>query len=696
MTYNHTIAMGPNLGASTPFQGFKVDNTSGIGDGLAGVFTVTYTMTALQAQQMDASAGGVDQIAAFTLADFQSVLACGLPKVANPSFSVAAGTYSTCQSVTLSCSTSGAQIYYTTNGNVPDASSTPYNGAISVTSTTTIKAVAIKSGMNNSDIITNVYTLNLPQVATPTFSPVAGTYSAAQNVTISTTTSGAKIYYTTNGTTPTTGSTLYVTGTPVVVSSSLTLKAIAVNDCSINSAIASAAYVINIPQKVVNPVFSISAGTYTTCQSVTLSTTTTGAQIYYTTNGNVPDANSTLYVGAIPVSATTTIKAIAIKTGMNNSDIVTAVYTLNLPQVAKPTFSPVAGTYSTTQNVTISTATSGAKIYYTTDGTDPTSGSTLYVAGSPVVVSANKTLKAIAISDCSTNSDVASADYVIDITAPIHNQFPSTGFASIAFEDLWPSNGDYDLNDIVVDCKFDQVSNSQNKITQINAQFVLRAMGASYHDGFGMQLPVTPDKVASCVVTLDNGQPVPMVGLVSINSKGLEQGQDKAVVILFDDGYKMLPQIYPGIGVNTTPGVPWTEPQNINMTLTFSEPIDQNLLVAPYNPFIFANKDRGYEIHLPNYPPTTLANFSLFKTNDDDSNVSSFNSSSIRSYLNAQNLPWAILFYKKYDYPIEKTSILSAFLHFAEWAQSGGQVYTDWYFNTASGYRVPSNIYVKP
>lgn len=529
MTYNHTIAMGPNLGASTPFQGFKVDNTSGIGDGLAGVFTVTYTMTALQAQQMDASAGGVDQIAAFTLADFQSVLACG----------------------------------------------------------------------------------------------------------------------------------------------------------------------INIP-KVENPTYNVSAGTYTTCQSVTLSTTTTGAQIYYTTNGNVPDANSTLYVGAIPVSATTTIKAIAIKTGMNNSDVVTAVYTLNLPQVAKPTFSPVAGTYSTTQNVTISTATSGAKIYYTTDGTTPTSGSTLYVAGSPVVVSANKTLKAIAISDCSTNSDVASADYVIDITAPIHNQFPSTGFASIAFEDLWPSNGDYDLNDIVVDCKFDQVSNSQNKITQINAQFVLRAMGASYHDGFGIQLPVTPDKVASCVVTLDNGQPVPMVGLVSINSKGLEQGQDKAVVILFDDGYKMLPQIYPGIGVNTTPGVPWTEPQNINMTLTFSEPIDQNLLVAPYNPFIFANKDRGYEIHLPNYPPTTLANFSLFKTNDDDSNVSSFNSSSIRSYLNAQNLPWAILFYKKYDYPIEKTSILSAFLHFAEWAQSGGQVYTDWYFNTASGYRVPSNIYVKP
>jgi len=182
--------------------------------------------------------------------------------------------------------------------------------------------------------------------------------------------------------------------------------------------------------------------------------------------------------------------------------------------------------------------------------------------------------------------------------------------------------------------------------------------------------------------------------LVSINSNGLEQGQAKAVVIIFDDGFKVLPQIYSGIGVNTTTGIPWTDTQTINMTLTFSEPIDPNLLVAPYNPFIFANKLRGAEIHLPNNAPTSLADMSLFKTNDDDSNVSTFGTSSIRSYITSKNLPWAILFYKKYDYPIEKTAILDAFKHFSDWAQSGGELYPDWYFNTTSGYRDASKVYI--
>jgi hypothetical protein len=81
-------------------------------------------------------------------------------------------------------------------------------------------------------------------VATPTFSPAAGTYPSAQSVTLSDTTSGASIYYTTNGTTPTTGSTLYTA--PITVSSSETIKAIAAASGYLNSAVASAAYVINI------------------------------------------------------------------------------------------------------------------------------------------------------------------------------------------------------------------------------------------------------------------------------------------------------------------------------------------------------------------------------------------------------------------------------------------------------------------
>ncbi|MDD5463956.1 MAG: chitobiase/beta-hexosaminidase C-terminal domain-containing protein [Candidatus Moranbacteria bacterium] len=85
-----------------------------------------------------------------------------LDQVIAPTSSPAAGTYTSAQSVTLSSATSGATIYYTTNGSTPTASSTQYSGAISISSTTTLKAIAIKSGMTNSTVMSSAYTISLP------------------------------------------------------------------------------------------------------------------------------------------------------------------------------------------------------------------------------------------------------------------------------------------------------------------------------------------------------------------------------------------------------------------------------------------------------------------------------------------------------------------------------------------------------
>jgi hypothetical protein len=161
---------------------------------------------------------------------------------ATPSFSPAAGTYSSAQTVTISDATSGAAIYYTTNGSTPTTSSTKYTGAITVSATETISAIAVASGFLNSSVATATYRINLPAAATPVFSPAVGTYTSAQSVTITDSTTGAAIYYTVNGTMPTTSSMKY-TGA-ITVSATETIEAIAVAAGYANSAVASAKYTI--------------------------------------------------------------------------------------------------------------------------------------------------------------------------------------------------------------------------------------------------------------------------------------------------------------------------------------------------------------------------------------------------------------------------------------------------------------------
>ncbi len=84
-------------------------------------------------------------------------------------------------------------------------------------------------------------------------------------------------------------------------------------------------------ETVATPTFSPEEGTYTEAQNVTISCATSGATIHYTTDGNTPTTSSSVYSSAIPVSSTTTIKAIAVKDGMNNSQVATATYTINAP-----------------------------------------------------------------------------------------------------------------------------------------------------------------------------------------------------------------------------------------------------------------------------------------------------------------------------------------------------------------------------
>jgi glucosylceramidase len=257
---------------------------------------------------------------------------------ATPTFSPAAGTYTTVQSVSLATTTAGASIYYTIDGTTPTNTSTLYSAAtpIQVSATTTIKAIAAEPpAYLNSSVASAAYTINLPVAATPTFSPAPGTYTSAQSVSLADTTAGASIYYTTDGSTPTNKSTLFVQGTPIAVSSTATINAIAIAPGFASSVVVSGTFTINLPVAA-TPTFSPLPGIFTAAQSVSLLDATTNAAIYYTTDGSMPTNASTLFNPATPiaVSSTTTINAIAIATGYLNSAEATGTYTLNGPAVS--------------------------------------------------------------------------------------------------------------------------------------------------------------------------------------------------------------------------------------------------------------------------------------------------------------------------------------------------------------------------
>ncbi|MGA8026598.1 MAG: chitobiase/beta-hexosaminidase C-terminal domain-containing protein [Bryobacteraceae bacterium] len=165
------------------------------------------------------------------------------------------------------------------------------------------------------------------------------------------------------------------------------------------------------------PQFSIPGGTYAAAQTVSITDATSQATIYYTTDGSVPTTSSLQYTQPIAVSSSETIKAISASIGYATSAVASATYAITNTIVGTPTFSPPAGTYAAGQTVALQDPTPGATIYFTTDGTTPTTSSTQYA--SPIILSSTVTIKAIAAAPGLTLSAIATALYTISATGTI-------------------------------------------------------------------------------------------------------------------------------------------------------------------------------------------------------------------------------------------------------------------------------------
>ncbi|MEZ5855988.1 MAG: chitobiase/beta-hexosaminidase C-terminal domain-containing protein [Hyphomicrobiaceae bacterium] len=188
------------------------------------------------------------------------------------------------------------------------------------------------------------------------------------------------------------------------------------------------------------PAFAPAGGAYASAQSVAISSATPGAGLRYTVDGSPPTVASPVVIGNVNIAQDATLKAIAVKSGFDLSPVTSDAYTI-ANTVATPTFAPAAGTYGSAQSVTISCATAGATIHYTTDGNDPTTSSPVYSA--PINVAASQTLKALAVKAGSNDSAIATAAYTISssgawstalsVTMTMNNSYPNIGIVSRLF-----------------------------------------------------------------------------------------------------------------------------------------------------------------------------------------------------------------------------------------------------------------------
>ncbi|WP_298439085.1 LruC domain-containing protein [uncultured Ferrimonas sp.] len=256
-------------------------------------------------------------------------------------------------------------------------------------------------------------------------------------------------------------------------------------------------------------------------------------------------------------------------------------------------------------------------------------------------------------------------------------QYPNGGgYATIAFEDRWPRMPDYDMNDVVVDMSF-TTTMSSGKVTKLQVNGQLRAAGASYHNGLALHLPgISASNIGGSSSLVKSGQTIALAGL--------EAGQSDAVFVFSEDlkeefsktclYYRTIKACDDGIQMA------------FELTIDFVEGIDPgNMPAAPFDPFIFATpgKERGgfdhipgrdLEIHMADYPPTPLASDRYFGMEQDSSNPASG-----RYYRNSNNLPWALEFNHRWDYPAEQEDLLQAYPQLEQYLLYDGGQYQDWH-----------------
>lgn len=247
---------------------------------------------------------------------------------------------------------------------------------------------------------------------------------------------------------------------------------------------------------------------------------------------------------------------------------------------------------------------------------------------------------------------------------------------TLMFEDLWPSQGDYDFNDLVTTYDITHAIHANGYVHEVRADYKIKAAGAGFNNGFGTVL--SDDIVKSDIASITGRN---SIGTYPMDGDLQASGGD--VVMYNWDATKDLitNDIQAGQFFNTSPGGGQGScvEEHILITMNDSAVNQWELGLPPYNPFIFARGVQDWEIHLADMPPSTLNDNSRFGTKQDDSNIG------LNTYYKtvpATKLPWGLdIPANMSEWPLERVDILQAFPQFGVWASTSGASNTTWYLN---------------
>ena len=234
---------------------------------------------------------------------------------------------------------------------------------------------------------------------------------------------------------------------------------------------------------------------------------------------------------------------------------------------------------------------------------------------------------------------------------------------TFVFEDLWPSKGDYDMNDVMVKYTSTMTRNAlDNRIYEIEDKFILQHCGGYLQNGFGYQLhKLSNSNVKSVKITGPDASG--LSSSIYMEGKETEPGQSHPTILLYDDMTKFK---------NITD----ESKKEYTVTITLDGASEKEV-VPPYNPFIFisSNEGRGKELHLINYPPTDKADLSLLGTGKDI-----YRPEEGMYYVSADLMPFAInMPVSNLPVPEEGKRIDQSYPKFSGWVSSNGKQNKDWY-----------------